>query len=338
MMIWSKLESRIITRISYLLLVFPAFFMMGCATSPTSKNLVAQFGNTSAKLTETAGPAFLGVREAQRKYILSSALVEKDPQEIGIWATTSPSMDIETVNLRIAVLNELGNYGKALQVIASDKELERIDKASAELSDALGSLNSTIGKIRQKDGPLSGDNLRIVATAVNAIGRWNFERARLEALVAITSTADPLIQETAQVFQCELTDNKTTEQRPECNSIKGRGNWQESLKLALEYDAKNQIILVKKMDVNPKDTTQFQKRESLIQNAIDLNIRKNAVDDEFKNINNALQSLAATHGKIVKALQEDKELPEAIKALSLFSAEVTRLKGFYSSLGTKEGN
>lgn len=310
--------------------------LIGCATSSTSKNLVAQFGKTSAKLTQIAEPAFSSVREAQRKHILSSAMIEKDSGNMARWAGRAPSMNLETVDLRIALLKELGKYGEALQVLASDNELERVDKASIELSEALGSLNSTSGKLRGTESLISDESLEIVATGVNAISRWNFEKIRLKALASVTSQADPVIQEIVKIFRCELATDEAAVQKLKCESIKGRGNWQESLKLALQYDAENQVFLARRMSANPKDINEFEKREAFIQNAIDLNIRKNAVDDEFQNIDNALQSLAATHSKMVNALQEDEATPDAIGALSRFSAEVTRLEGFYASLGTEE--
>jgi hypothetical protein len=79
--------------------------------------------------------------------------------------------DAEELRLRLSLLEALGSYGNALKNLANADVSEEIDKASTELYGALTSLNTTYQKASGKTSPIGAQELGLIATAVDAIGK-----------------------------------------------------------------------------------------------------------------------------------------------------------------------
>jgi hypothetical protein len=302
---------------------------IGCAVSSSSKNLAAQFGKLSSELASTAEPLYVNVRKADENARISTALnretVSSDLNRL------TPAIPIKTIQLRISVLGEIGKYGQALQILSSDNELDRISKASTELNDSLGALNKTVGgALGNTDGIVSVDSLKIISTAVNAIGGWYFEKKRLEALITVTSKAEPIIQNSISLLQSELeSSSKSISCPPDTEA------WRAIMTCALATDAKNMIKLANNMN-DKENPEEVELRDTLIKNAAALSIRKELVDAEFQQFHEGLGLLAKAHTKLVKALENDENLDNAIEAISIFSSKVSSIKAFYKSLGKEQ--
>lgn len=280
--------------------------LVGCV-SATSKQMTANFGEAAKAISLQTELTLKGVRVADSNFLVSTALTDNSA------VLELPAISPEDIALRLTLLSEITKYSDALLIMSSDVELERIDTASRELYGALGALNQTIQQTTNSAEPLlAGNDLQLVATAVNIAGRWFFERARLDAIKISVTKANPVIKKAIELLRTE---------------IKKDGAWSKSLKLSLESDAKNLF----------KVAQSIKKRESrrtLLAEAYQLFDQASFVDGTFKRLNSSLEELKVSHSALSDALQNDSDvnIKKALSSLSKLESEITRIYAFQASL------
>ena len=176
----------------------------GCVSS-ASKNLVGSYGKSTANISATAASTFQTVRANENQFRVAQALA--NPSLSVSKGLAPPTIKWKSIALRVSLLSELGKYGKALEAMASDGELDRIDEASRNLGEALGGLNSRVQEVKgDEKPPLTNEQLGTVATVTNVAGRWFFERKRYQAMLETVEIADPLIQQSVDLLLKELQE------------------------------------------------------------------------------------------------------------------------------------
>jgi hypothetical protein len=107
------------------------------------------------------------------------------------------------LTVRLKMISLLRDYAKGLGELSTANFSEDIDKASKDLYGALAGLKETLEASGKGIG-ISKDNLSIIATAVNAIGKTIVEKKRREAIKAIVKNSDPAVQKSADLLEEEI--------------------------------------------------------------------------------------------------------------------------------------
>ena len=142
-----------------------SFHLTGCAVTPL--NHVGAFSQASAELAKNTADAYAYVNETtiQRK-INDVAAMGNTPED----KVFEGLIDKSGLAIRISLLRGVEDYSKSLGNLASADFRKEIDAASKDLYGSLGELQNTYKVATKEKFPLSGDNLAIIATAIDAIG------------------------------------------------------------------------------------------------------------------------------------------------------------------------
>ena len=294
---------------------------VGCVSS-ASKNLVGSYGKSTANLSATATSTFQTVRENENHFRVAQALA--NPSLSVNKGLAPPTIEWKSIALRVSLLSELGKYGKALEAMASDAELDRIDEASRNLGEAVGGLNNRVQEVKgDEKPPLTSEQLGTVATVTNVAGRWFFERERYQAMLETVEITDPLIQQTVDLLLTELQED---------------GPWKGHLSTQLKDQAQNLYLLAQTSHAQYPDKEvkleTINVRRSLLEEAIRLTRREEILDQEFKALVNGLKKVKEAHGKLKEALQNDSDfnVRKAADYVSQIENEVSRIQAFHQSI------
>jgi hypothetical protein len=191
------------TIIAIIIVTMFIFLLEGCAT--TSLTQISAFGKGTSALAEDAKKAFELIDSStidRKMYDVAAdkSLAPKDVTFEGLFKEP----DSDSYQIRIAVLEKLGNYAKALDNLATADFRKDIDAASTDLYSSLSGLGTNYKKVTKTDLPLKDDQLKVIATAVDAIGTVIVETKRRDALKIVIIQADDAVQNAAKLLEVEF--------------------------------------------------------------------------------------------------------------------------------------
>jgi|CXWL01.1.fsa_nt_gi hypothetical protein len=302
----------------YLLVLLIAFITSSCTSAP-SKKLAASYGQATTAMAATAIDKYHGIQDLEYTARIMKNIHSFDDAAKDFFS--APVLSEESVGLRISLLDQLGRYGKALEAIASDNELENIDKASKELYGSLSGINATIKKEGNSTG-LSDNDLGVIATVVNVAGRAYFEYQRHQILSTIVENADPLIVQVIDLLTNEFKEKWFSVEK----SLK------EEVKKSLFDVSRNQAY---QLDDKSADLKYFQIRRNLLEEAQKINRSINTTPEK-EPIIEGLKKVKEAHQELKIALKQDssqiQNMDGLILAIAAIKNEIARAKSFKSEL------
>ncbi|OGP68904.1 MAG: hypothetical protein A2031_05920 [Deltaproteobacteria bacterium RBG_19FT_COMBO_43_11] len=195
-----QVSSTIITIVIGAMMIL---LLEGCAT--TSLTQISAFGKATASLADDAKKAFelIDSSTIDRKMYDVAANKSLAPKDVTFEGLFKESDSVK-YQIRIAVLEKLGNYAKALDNLATADFRKDIDAASTDLYGSLSGLSATYKKVTDTDLPLKDDQLKLIATAVDAIGTVIVETKRRDAIKTIIIQTDEAVQNAAKLLEVEF--------------------------------------------------------------------------------------------------------------------------------------
>ena len=202
-----QVSSTIITIVIGAMMIL---LLEGCAT--TSLTQISAFGKATASLADDAKKAFelIDSSTIDRKMYDVAANKSLAPKDVTFEGLFKESDSVK-YQIRIAVLEKLGNYAKALDNLATADFRKDIDAASTDLYGSLSGLSATYKKVTDTDLPLKDDQLKLIATAVDAIGTVIVETKRRDAIKTIIIQTDEAVQNAAKLLEVEFGKDSETQ-------------------------------------------------------------------------------------------------------------------------------
>jgi hypothetical protein len=175
-------------------------FGYGCTSS---LNHIGAFSQATADLSKQAAAAYAEVNATTIERRINDIAAETGafPDD----ATFEALIGGADLRTRIALLEGIEAYARALSGLSSADFRKEIDAASKDLYGALGQLQSTYTAIAREPSPLTSDHFAAIATAVDAIGTRLAEERRREALRTVVIQANPVVQTSMKLFEEEIS-------------------------------------------------------------------------------------------------------------------------------------
>lgn len=305
--------SRIKNSFLQLALAILSAVVLGCATDAQKE--VTAFANATKTATNNVASAFQVV-ETKHYQAQANALVLNYPKSGYEPGSIKPFLTQEQINSRLTVLKSVQLYAQKLAEVMSDKQLNEFDEDTKEFGAALLKLNKNTVLAEAK---LQNQDLEILATAVNAIGRWFIEYKREKAIASITLEMQPKIKAI-----CDLL-SKDIGKPPNDQHVGGDGLrnqlWIDYVKILRDQDA----LLQKE-----QTRMDFATWRDEIAKLPALELEYQSADHTLEATQATLKKLAETHGKLYQAFQKNGyELNSLIQQL-IDEAEHT--ESFYEEL------
>ncbi|OOE83874.1 hypothetical protein BZG73_10855 [Salinivibrio siamensis] len=168
--------------------------LAGCTSQP-SQQLVKDYAQQSIKVHHTVESVYVSAKQARVDAILSRAVRD------GLPASKLKITPIADTGQQQA-LADLVRYSQLLSALATEDHNARIDQASEQLHDTLSSLrdNPFVHDIKS----VEDDDIAIVSTGINALGRAMSDTARHRQLLAVMDAGQPVIQQTIARLRQDL--------------------------------------------------------------------------------------------------------------------------------------
>ena len=213
------------TRITMVIGITVLLLLAGCAPT-TSLTQISAFGAGTSSIAENSKKAFELIDSStidRKMYDVAAnpSLFPEDATFDGLFKGTDGKKQLQ---LRLAVLENLGSYAKALEKLATADFRKDIDAASADLYGALSGLNSTYKKATDKDLPLKDDQLRVIAGVVDAIGTAIVESKRRDAIKTIIIQADDAVQDAAKLLEADFGKGSEISKFVQTNLVNAGGS------------------------------------------------------------------------------------------------------------------
>lgn len=297
--------------------------LVGCAS--TSLTQVKQFGSASKTLGEHARSAFdLAATASVDRHLYD---VAGDPQKgptdatfEGLFTGDSGVLGgkekAERLALRLRVLDQLSNYSSALQQLAEADFDKDIDAAAKDLNGSLIGLRDTFKEASGRDLPLTDDDIGIIATAVNAIGKAVAEAKRRDAIKTTITEADPAVQRATELIASDLGQDSDLASFVKEAISNSRGSVQQAYNLER---------------MRPHST--FDSRYSLLVRARELYDAEANTPAFFAAVSGGAAAVGTTHSALRKAVEaDDFSSEEVAKRLGELEVYVKSVRGFYNSI------
>jgi len=297
--------------------------LVGCAS--TSLTQVKQFGSASKALGEYARSAFdlAATASVDRHLYDVAADPNKGPTDAtfeglftGDGGVPGGKEKAERLALRLRVLDQLSNYSSALQQLAEADFDKDIDEAAKDLNGALIGLRDTFKEASGSDLPLTDDDVGIIATAVNAIGKAVAEAKRRTAIKTTITKADPAVQSATELIASDLGQDSELASFVKQAISNSRGSLQQVYNLER---------------VRSKST--FDSRYSLLVRARELYGAEVNTPAFFAAVSRGAAAVGKAHSALRKAVEaDDFSSDEVAKRLGELEVYVKSVRGFYDSI------
>ncbi len=296
--------------LNYLTLILLSAWLAGCDSG--ARKRIVTFGNATQITSANIAKVYEQL-EAQNFEIQVDTLLSEYSRNPAA-TTVDPSkfeeiIAAEHIQARIDVLTGLSKYADLLIDIMSDDQLNEFDAATKELGKELKTLSeSDVGKKYLK-GILRDDNdSEILATAVNAIGRYFIEYKRQQTVEQIVKKMNKNISGICVVFttELEIIHGKLIADMVQRRTARG-------LYLNHNFD---------------KLSPPVQRQE--VRAIVELVLLEKQLNRMIKTVKNSLVALKKTHEKLHQAFSGDKT--ELDTLLLELVAEAKLVQSFYKSL------
>jgi hypothetical protein len=185
-----------------LLLVILAWSLLAFSGCATPLNHIGAFAQATADLSKQAASAYVQVNETSIERRIYDTAAE--PGRLPDDSTFKKVVAGSNLDLRISLLNGIGEYAQGLGELARADLRKEVDHASQNLYGALGKLDQTCARATNTAPLLTPENLSQVATAIDAIGTVISEARRRDALRTVIREANPVVQKSISLFRGEL--------------------------------------------------------------------------------------------------------------------------------------
>ncbi|MCL5421130.1 MAG: hypothetical protein M1461_01470 [Nitrospirae bacterium] len=307
------------TRITIAAGVMVILLMSGCGTTASLTQISAFCAGTSS-LADDSKRAFELVDSStinRKMYDLAAnpSLGPTDTTFEGIF----DGPNFEKLRLRIAVLEKLGSYAKALEKLATADFRKEVDAASTDLYGSLSSLGSNYKKATNKELPLQDAQLKLIAAAVDAIGTAVVETKRRDAIKTVIIQADDAVQVAANLLTVDLGKDSELSRLVHENL----SNTDGSLRTA--YNSQRTSA-----------NSTFNIRYEMLVKIKQIHDAAETSPILFDSISAGSKKLAETHASLKSAVTKDQfSSPEIARQVGELVEYAKSIRSFYEKIGTK---
>lgn len=309
------------------LAAFSLAALVGCASPSLTQ--VKQFGLASSTLGEHARSAFdlAATASVDRQLYDVAGDPSKGPTDetfeglfTGDAGVPGGQERAERLALRLRVLDQLSNYSSALQQLAEADFDKDIDAAAKDLNGSLIGLRDTFKEASGRDLQLTDDDIGIIATAVNAIGKAIAEAKRRAAIKTTITKADPAVQRATALIASDLGQDSDLASFVKEAISNSRGSVQQAYNLER---------------VRPAST--FDTRYALLVRARQLYDAEAKTPTFFAAVSKGAAAVGTAHSALSKAVQADNfSSAEVAKRLGELEVYAKSVRAFYSSIRETE--
>lgn len=293
--------------------------LAGCV-STNSLTQITTFGAGTSSIAENSKKAF---------DLIDSSTIERKMYDVASNASLYPTDstfeglfnedDLKKIGVRIAVLEKLGSYAKSLEKLASADFRKDIDSASTDLYESLNGLSSTYKKATNTELKIKDDQLKLIASAVDAIGTVIVESKRRDAIKTIIVQADDAVQDAAILLEKEFGKDSELSKIVQQNLTNADGS------LRTAYNSQRAA----------SDST-FNLRYEMLIKIKQMHASATTVPLLFNSISAGVKKVRDAHATLKASVINDEfsssELAKQMGELVAYSKSVN---SFYEKLGTK---
>jgi hypothetical protein len=280
----------------------------GCSTPPPATH-IGEFAAATEDLAQQATLAYAQIDEltVERK-IVSVASV---PGELPDDGTFQGVLSDEQKQVRMVLLDLLGEYAAALGELANAEVGSDVDRAATDLYGSLGRLKSSFATATGRTLPLSDDSIALIATAIDAIGAQIVESKRRSAIKTIVMETNPAIQNVTALLSKEL---------PSLGPI---------AEVNISTVEADMIVAYGK----EASKLQFGQRVDQIEKIRRINQGKLAARGFFSAVGAAAHQVGATHQTLFEAVSQDRFTTRALVVqISELATFAKSIKAFHKKL------
>jgi hypothetical protein len=226
----------------------------------------------------------------------------------------------ESIGLRFKLLKQLGAYAGALKSLCEADLAAAIDKTSTDLDGALVGLRKTYKNASGKELKLSDDDLHLIATAVDTLGKEFVEEKRRKAVATIVETADPAVQETVGLVSHDLGSSS-------------------ELKDLSRQSLSNTYGSARSAYLRERASMKFEQRVEFLGRLRGLKEAEAANDAFFDNVAEGAKAIGVAHAKLAEAVKQkrsDLNLKGLAAAIGEVADRAKSTREFYQKLKAAE--
>ncbi len=285
--------------------------LAGCLDTTATQRIVA-FSEAVELVTTNVEDSFDAVDTAHFDAEVAHSSRDKptleqfNPDHFRTWL---PAAEL---NVRMTLLDSLANYAEALAQVMSDEQLTEFDAATKAFGGKLQSLTTNESFKVLAGNRLGPNEASILASAVNAIGRWFIEYKRNREVKAVIFDMDPHVKTVSEFLQKDF----------EALRSQSRAAFNEQMTNVHGF------IVAGYDDLDP--VTRYQQIGGLA----NLVRRSQMADLTLERASASMTKLAETHAQLHKAFEDNAfSLDASIRSLI---NEGQRIKDFYDSLNAAD--
>lgn len=307
---WNPMPGRAVRGIALLALVA---MVAGCAISPIAKRASA-FATAATAATKNTTDAYALVEQTHHGAEVQAMVANFDtegfhPEKI------QPFMPAEDMAARTKILDGLSTYAETLAYVSGDQPMTDFDTQSASLGKSLQAMSKTDAVASLlKSAHVTGMDVNVATTAVDALGRALIERRRTRDLPALLKEMKNPIAQICALLETDIGD-------PEKSGLRNQ------LKNDYETLKRKQIRFIHD---NEGKMSASDKR-ALIEELVKMSDDEAAGDRTLAATQAALKQLAVTYAALAES-GNAKESPMFRTMLSELESDGEQLQGFYSKL------
>lgn len=275
------------TRGTGLMLIALSALLSACTPSLNTQS-VATFATATESLATSSKNAYDQVSDAVvMRNIYDAASNPKSDVREDVFAPLVAPNDEQTsknLQLRFQLLDQLGAYAGALKDLVSFDIATGIDNASTDLAGALVGLRTTYKNTSGKELPLSADDLGLIATAVDTLGKEIAEEKRRRAVATIVEKANPAVQDTANLIAKEFGADS-------------------GMKVLARESVSNAYGSMRIAYLRERSTMSFEERLAFLQRLNDLHQAVGSTDAFFDDVSKGASAIGVAHGKLLAVVQ-----------------------------------
>lgn len=299
--------------------VLVMLLLSGCATT-ASLTQISAFGTAASSIADDSKKAL---------ELIDSSIINRNMYDVAANSLLEPrdeiftgifsGSNVDNLRIRVAVLDKLGSYAKALEKLATADFRKEVDAASIDLYGSLSGLGANYKKATDKALPLKDEQLKLIATAVNAIGVAVIETKRRDAIKTVIIQADDAIQAAASLLTEDLGKDSEFSRLVHANLSNADGSLR-TVYNTLRMSADSTFNIRYEMLVKIKQ----------MHNAAETSPRL------FENISAGAKKLAETHATLKSAVTKDQfSSPEIAKQIGELVEYAKSVRSFYEKIGSK---
>jgi len=315
--------------------------LSGCLSQETKDNVQA-FGEQSKTLTTIMQGTIQEIQTEKNEYLVLQSVLHPSAdyngliRVSGINTTLTPDK-IEAYNQALAFLKD---YFDALSKIASDDNLDTIQKNSQDLYASLNSINDSLSKL---DSSYQSTDLNLgpFATIVNEGVKLGYEHKRTEYIQQITNQASSILRKLLPILKHSFSPCQGIESskpfNPHLDTINQCGPWSGLYFQVLSPQISE--YFQRSNNLSGSNAYDFEKAMTFSKRAQTDLLKLITLNEEMKKIQTSIDSLQSAHQALVDSINQDSHInrTNAVDKLNHLYGAVSDAIGFYNSL-KKEDN